>query len=135
MAWKCRPSGVATHGNDMHFRWLFCLSLGLTIPWFQEIRLRPLKVAAHFVAKYSYGIYLSHLGLIMWSSALSVPVAARALILALLAIIVPIAVFHFIGNPMVMTGQKLAKRLFEGHQDKAGAVCRQPMPHHYCGAA
>jgi len=58
---------MATHENNMYFRWLFCLGLGLTIPWFQEIRFPPLRVAAHFVAKYSYGIYLSHVAVIMWS--------------------------------------------------------------------
>jgi peptidoglycan/LPS O-acetylase OafA/YrhL len=104
---------VATHENNMYFRWLFCLGLGLTIPWFQEIHFPPLKVAAHFVAKYSYGIYLSHIAVIMWSSGLSVPVAVRIVILAILAVIVPIAIFHLIEHPMIVVGQKLAKRIFQ----------------------
>ncbi len=56
----------ATHEHDMYYRWVFCLALGLAIPHFQEIRFRPLSAAAHVVAKYSYGIYLSHVAVISW---------------------------------------------------------------------
>jgi peptidoglycan/LPS O-acetylase OafA/YrhL len=105
----------------MYFRWLFCLGLGLTIPWFQEIQFPPLKVTAHFVAKYSYGIYLSHIAVIMWASGLSVPVASRVIILALLAVIAPIAIFHLIEHPMIVVGQKLAKRVF--HQPSGLRGC------------
>jgi len=112
---------VATHENNMYFRWLFCLGLGLTIPWFQEIQFAPLKVAAHFVAKYSYGIYLSHIAVIMWVSSLPVPVASRVVILALLAVIVPIAVFYLIEHPMIGVGQKLAKHIFHQPSGLSGS--------------
>jgi peptidoglycan/LPS O-acetylase OafA/YrhL len=102
----------ATHENDMYFRWLFCLSLGLVIPWFEEIQFAPLQVAAQFLAKYSYGIYLSHIALIMWISGMSVPLAARVALLAFLAVIVPVAIFHLIEHPMIAVGHRLAERLF-----------------------
>jgi peptidoglycan/LPS O-acetylase OafA/YrhL len=104
---------IATHENNMYFRWLFCLGLGLAIPWFREIHFPPLNVTAHFVAKYSYGIYLSHVAVIMWCSGLAVSVAARVTILAILAVIIPIAIFHLIEHPMIVIGQKLAKRIFQ----------------------
>jgi peptidoglycan/LPS O-acetylase OafA/YrhL len=104
---------VATHENSMYFRWLFCLGLGIAIPWFQEIQFHTLRVAAHFVAKYSFGIYLSHVAVIMWCASLAFPVAAKVAILAILAVSVPVAVYHFIEHPMISVGQKLAKRLFE----------------------
>ena len=104
---------VSTHQNDMYFRWIFCLGLGLAIPWFQEIRFRPLKVAAHFVAKYSYGIYLSHIAVQMWSFGLAAPMAARWAILTILAVVVPVAMYHCIEHPMIVVGQKLTKRFFE----------------------
>jgi peptidoglycan/LPS O-acetylase OafA/YrhL len=72
-------------------------------------------VAAHFVAKYSYGIYLSHIALIMWISGLPVPVAARVALLVLTAVIVPIAIFHLIEHPMIVVGHRLAERLFPQH--------------------
>jgi peptidoglycan/LPS O-acetylase OafA/YrhL len=103
---------VATHENNMYFRWLFCLGLGLTIPWFREIQFPPLKVFAHYVAKYSYGMYLSHVAVIMWITGLAVPVAARVAILALLAVLTPIAIYHLIEHPMIVVGQKWRNALF-----------------------
>jgi peptidoglycan/LPS O-acetylase OafA/YrhL len=103
----------------MYFRWLFCLGLGLAIPWLQEVHFLPLKVAAHFVAKYSYGIYLSHVAVIMWSSGLAVPLAARWIVLAALAAIVPVAVFHWIEHPMIVVGQKLTNRIFSEPADQS----------------
>jgi peptidoglycan/LPS O-acetylase OafA/YrhL len=102
---------AAAHEDSMYFRWIFCLGLGLTIPWFQEIHFRPLQVAAHVVAKYSYGIYLSHVALMMWSFAL--PVTARWIVFAILAVVVPIAMFHCIEHPMILIGQKVAKRYLD----------------------
>lgn len=113
---------VATHENNMYFRWAFCLGLGLAIPWFQEIHFRPLNVVAHLVAKYSYGIYLSHVAVIMWCVSLALPVSAKVVILAILAIIVPIAVYHLIEHPMILVGKKLAKRLFERSTKQTPAV-------------
>ena len=40
--------------------WLFALLVGLTLPLFRQIRWQPLTNAAHLVARYSYGVYLTH---------------------------------------------------------------------------
>jgi peptidoglycan/LPS O-acetylase OafA/YrhL len=103
---------LAAHKTDMYYRWIFCLALGLAIPWFQEVRFRPLQVAAHAVAKYSYGIYLSHLAVIMWSFGLPVPVVARWVICGILTVAAPIAMFHCIEHPMIAAGQNVARRFF-----------------------
>lgn len=103
---------LATHGNDMPFRWAFCLALGLAIPWFQEIRYKPLLAVAHFFAKYSYGIYLSHVALILWTFSLPLPRAAQWAIFVPLAFFAPVAMFHWIEDPMIRVGQKVAKRIF-----------------------
>jgi peptidoglycan/LPS O-acetylase OafA/YrhL len=103
---------LATHENDMYYRWAFCLALGLAIPWFKEIRFRPLQVAAHFIAKYSYGIYLSHIAVIMWSFSLPVPAAMKWVIFVISAAITPIAMYHVIEHPLILAGQRFANRLF-----------------------
>ena len=102
----------ATHENDMYFRWLFCIGLGLVIPWFSEIHFRPLNVAAHFVAKYSYGIYLSHIAIIQWSLQLSAPLAVKIIVLAVLSTLIPITVFYLIERPMIIIGGTLANSAF-----------------------
>ena len=103
---------LAPQKADMPYRWIFCLALGLAIPWFQEIRFRPLQVAAHAVAKYSYGIYLSHVTVMIWSSGLPAPATVRWAICAILLAVVPIAMYHCIEHPMIAAGQNVARRLF-----------------------
>jgi len=105
---------LATHENDMYYRWAFCLALGLVIPWFQENRFRPLQVAAHFGAKYSYGIYLSHTAIILWSFSLPVSPGARWGIFVLLAVISPVMMYHVIEHPLIIVGQKFANHIFNG---------------------
>jgi peptidoglycan/LPS O-acetylase OafA/YrhL len=103
---------LAKHETDMYYRWAFCLALGLVIPWFKEIRSGPLKVAAHFIAKYSYGIYLSHIAIIMWSFSLSISTPMKWITFALAASISPIAMYHVIEYPLIRAGQRIGKRMF-----------------------
>ena len=56
---------LATREHHLYYRWAFCLALGLTIPWFGEMRWRGLTWPAKVIAKYSYGIYLSHVIIIV----------------------------------------------------------------------
>ena len=44
--------------------WLACLALGCAIPWFRDMPAGRLWRACHLVARYSYGIYLTHFILI-----------------------------------------------------------------------
>ena len=104
---------MATHQNDMYYRWVFCLSLGLAIPWFQEIQLVPIKKFAHVVAKYSYGIYLSHVAVMMWSFGLPIAAAAKWAIFVALAAVVPVAMYHVIEHPMILAGQRVPKHIFD----------------------
>jgi hypothetical protein len=113
---------LATRENDMYYRWAFCLALGLTIPWFQEIRFRPVRAVAHLVAKYSYGIYLSHYAVMLWSFALPVSPAVQWAIFVPLAVISPVAMYHFIEHPMIGVGQKLANRLFVAPTEASAAL-------------
>ncbi len=108
---------LATHQNNMYYRWAFCLMLGLTIPWFQEICFRPVQVVAHVVAKYSYGIYLSHIAVIAWSFALPVSTAVKWAIFVLLAAISPVAMYHLIEHPLIVVGQRVSKRMFSAQAE------------------
>ena len=91
-------------------RWAFCLALGIVIPWFQDIRLQPLNRLSHVVAKYSYGIYLTHGALLMFAFALPVPLPFRMLILGVAIVIVPYVLFHTIEQPMIELGRRIIRR-------------------------
>lgn len=103
---------LATHENDMYYRWAFCIAIGVLIPWFQEIRIRPVKVVAHFVAKYSYGIYLSHIAVISWSFGLPLPQAARWVVFVVLAVLCPVAMYHLIEHPLIKIGQQVVRGIW-----------------------
>jgi peptidoglycan/LPS O-acetylase OafA/YrhL len=110
---------VASREHHMYYRWAFCLTLGLAIPWFQEMRIRPLVRASHYIAKYSYGIYLSHAAVMLFSFGLPIPWAARSLVFAVLAVISPVLMYHLIEHPMINAGQKVARRVFGSRRPRA----------------
>ncbi len=97
----------ATHEGNMYFRWAFCLALGSIIPFFQEMRLGYLNTAAHQIAKYSYGIYLSHVPLMSFAFGLPLPWPAQWAILLVLATLVPVLMYHLIEHPMIRFGTYL----------------------------
>ena len=115
----------ARRQNDMHFRWIFCLALALLIPWFREIGSRPLRSVAHIVARYSYGIYLSHVAVMLWSFSLPVPAWFRWAICGVLAVAVPAAMFHGIEGPMIAAGQRVAARLGVGKRNPSHAAAME----------
>ena len=116
---------IAPHEDDMYYRWAFCLALGLMIPRFREIRFRPLQAVAHVVAKYSYGIYLSHVAVIMWSFGLPLPMIAKWAIFVPLAVITPFAMYHCIEHPMIAAGKIVADRLWRT-ADQVTPAARRP---------
>ena len=117
---------LATHENDMYYRWAFCFALGLTIPWFQEIPFRPVKAVAHVVAKYSYGIYLSHIAVMMWSVTLPASTPVRWALFVVLAVISPVAMYHLIEHPLIVVGQKVAGRMFPTPAARQRSLKKEP---------
>jgi peptidoglycan/LPS O-acetylase OafA/YrhL len=103
---------MATRQNDMYYRWAFCLALGFAIPFFQEIPFRPVRAVAHVVAKYSYGIYLSHIAIILWTFSLPVSTAVKWAVFVPLAVITPVAMYHLIEHPLIAVGQTVNERVF-----------------------
>jgi peptidoglycan/LPS O-acetylase OafA/YrhL len=81
--------------------WLTCLALGLTIPRFKETPANWLSASSNTVAKYSYGIYLSHLPIMtmifMTGWALGFKIAACIALFA----VVPVALYHCLEAPCI----------------------------------
>jgi peptidoglycan/LPS O-acetylase OafA/YrhL len=91
--------------------WLLCLSTGIVISLCREITFRPLVAGAATVARYSYGIYLTHItamGLtLMGDGAWYWRVMAFAALQAALAI----TAYRLIEAPGMRYGAKLAQRM------------------------
>jgi peptidoglycan/LPS O-acetylase OafA/YrhL len=99
-------------GNTMGPRWATCISLGLAIPWFRESASAHLNAIAQTVAKYSYGIYLTHAVALTVAFKLleSEPAIIQGTVFALMAVTLPLAAYHLIERPMIRYGKKLTAR-------------------------
>lgn len=103
---------VSTRENDMYFRWAFGLTLGLTIPWFRDIRSPWVNSVSSTVAKYSYGIYLSHIAAMTFAfrTLENQPEPVQWVAFVALAITLPVLAYHLIEHPMIQLGRAIIER-------------------------
>ncbi len=95
--------------------WLCCLGVGLIVPQFRELGDGYLRGGCRLIARYSYGIYLSHAVLIWlafdelagWS------LAARWGLFVVTAVTIPVALYHGIEAPLIAFGRRLVRRGFQ----------------------
>ena len=89
---------------------LICLVLGLAIPFFTSITNRPLVAAGKLVAKYSYGLYLSHLFCIWFAFQKlgSLPMSLEIPIFFTSAVLLPIIGCHTIKDPCLKFGNRIS---------------------------
>lgn len=101
----------ATDELNMYFRWAFCLLLGLTIPYFAEIPFEWLKAACKTIAKYSYGIYLTHQFTMAISFEMLKNPALQWSAFVALAVLLPALAYHLIEHPGIKLGRRIAARI------------------------
>jgi peptidoglycan/LPS O-acetylase OafA/YrhL len=109
--------------GDSHVIWnraVFCVSLGAAIPMFANLRARWIVVPSKQIAKYSYGIYLSHplaLNLAMKQTGL-----LRWTVLTVVAVGMPFLLFHLIEDPMIRLGKRIADSRFGAERRRAERI-------------
>jgi peptidoglycan/LPS O-acetylase OafA/YrhL len=89
-----------------------CLTLGLLAPRFAQISTRWLVKASQTVAKYSYGIYLTHFFAI-WLAMQEMshlPKIYRFFVLVVLSAGLPVVFYNGIEEPMIRLGKRVADR-------------------------
>ncbi|HPV81858.1 MAG TPA: acyltransferase [Nitrospira sp.] len=94
-------------------RWVLCLMIGLTAPFFAELNRPLLNKGTELIARYSYGIYLTHLHA-QWVALVVLkdqPAAVRYSVLIALSIGLPVALYHMVEAPMIRLGARLAASL------------------------
>lgn len=96
--------------------WLFCLALGLGLPYFHQIRSHRINRATFRIAQYSFGLYLVHpfsivLGFyLLAGNSLALRIAVEIFTL----IPISIASYHWLERPMIRIGSRLAARTGKG---------------------
>lgn len=93
--------------------WVLSLVLGLAAGLTRENSWTGLNRAAHWVAEYSYGIYLSHI-VVFWVAIYVMAdwsFAARAAVLAITSVGVPVICYRYVEQPLMRYGAVVAQRL------------------------
>ena len=96
--------------------WAFCLILGLALPFFRDMTATPIRVISHYVARYSYGVYLSHIAAVcvavhvLQTFSMTVRIAAFVVIFCVL----PVVFYHVVEEPMIRLGARVAKKIERG---------------------
>jgi peptidoglycan/LPS O-acetylase OafA/YrhL len=93
--------------------WVSCLALGLLVPQFAELPPGLLRRACQLVARYSYGVYLTHF-IVMWLAferLSGLPWWLRDALFLAIGTALPVALYHFVEHPMVRMGATAAGKL------------------------
>ena len=107
--------------------WIACLLLGVAIPQFREIGHQGLRTISGWSAKYSYGIYLSHI-IIFWYCFVVLQnsaVVTRIGACLVLSVVCPVVLYHGIEKPLINVGVHLARRIGQP-RGKAGTYTLSP---------
>jgi peptidoglycan/LPS O-acetylase OafA/YrhL len=100
---------------SFHTGWIACLLLGLGLPMFRQMRAEWAIAPSRIVAKYSYGVYLTHPFAIVVGIYLlrGHSLGVRLLVEAVVLVTVSTAAYHLLEQPMIRLGARLA-----GHAEK-----------------
>lgn len=94
---------------ETYAEWFGCLILGLAIPHFHSLQQEWVRVTAHNIATYSYGIYLFHLPLIWLCFVVLHRFRWPAFVSLLL--LLSVGLFYLVEQPMISLGSRIASRL------------------------
>jgi len=113
-------------GDSPRMQWVICLLLGVAVPFFSRISASWLAAPSHFIAKYSYGIYLTHFFCIWFaferlgnfSALVKIPVFIA------LAIGLPVLFYHLLEEPLIRVGKRVAKTYARAARPSARPVAQ-----------
>jgi peptidoglycan/LPS O-acetylase OafA/YrhL len=107
--------------NDIT-QWIACLGIASVLPLFAEVASPTLRAIFKNIAKYSYGVYLSHYAAIQISLRITHNTAAHLALSILLTAFFSVAAFHALEQPFINYGKSLAARLSTSAKPKAFAT-------------
>ena len=94
----------------LHLRWYSCLALGIMVTRCRESAHRWLNRFTHYVAKYSYGLYLGQIP-VLWFAFVKLHSFSKLWqwgVFLVLIVLVPVAAYHLIEEPFIRIGSDLS---------------------------
>lgn len=91
------------------YQWTVSLALGAMLPWFRDCTAGLLSRAAALIARYSYGIYLSHVPL-RWLFLEQLGGQTGWLLFLISVPLVSVALYHAVEEPMIRHGRLACNR-------------------------
>ncbi len=89
--------------------WVCCMLLATLLPQFKEFKNAAWRRVFQLIARYSYGIYLTHcISIWLAFQEISGPEWLRWLTFLSTVIVFPIAVYHLLERPMIKIGERVA---------------------------
>lgn len=91
--------------------WWCCLALGILIPQFREISSPVVSKASQYIARYSYGIYLTHFIVIyfVFSRFNYLSNVGKIFLFLFFVTIVPVITYHAVEKPWIQFGHNLTE--------------------------
>jgi peptidoglycan/LPS O-acetylase OafA/YrhL len=91
--------------------WACCLALALAISRCAAMASGFVSRACHLIARYSYGVYLTHF-ICIWLAFVAfaaLPFSLRVVLFVVLAIALPLVLYHLVEAPMITWGARLTR--------------------------
>jgi peptidoglycan/LPS O-acetylase OafA/YrhL len=91
--------------------WIVCFILGACISQFAELSSPWLRRTSHLLARYSYGIYLTHC-FCLWFAFDKLGVLPRSgqwLVFAVTVFLIPVILYHSLELPLIKAGRRIAE--------------------------
>jgi len=109
---------------NFHRGWFFCLVIGLALPLFRQMKSKWIMEPSRLIARYSYGVYLTHPFAIVIGIYLlrGHSVGMQLLAEAVPLVVLPVAAYHLLEHPMIRLGSRLAAKAearYEQHELKS----------------
>jgi peptidoglycan/LPS O-acetylase OafA/YrhL len=103
---------AGSNGEHWFKKWAICLVLGLVLPMFRPISWDWLVAGVQSIAKYSYGIYLTHFFSVWFAferlGNLREPLKVGVFLTLLAAL--PVFFYHVVEKPLIEVGKRVANR-------------------------
>jgi peptidoglycan/LPS O-acetylase OafA/YrhL len=107
----CRPGDAIPVDARMVRAWVCCGVLGFAIAGTKQLRRSWLTEGCQGIAKYSYGIYLTHPLALPLAALVAVPLWARPVATTVIGMGLPVLLYHAIEHPMIRVGALMAESL------------------------